>query len=117
MTHGLDPTEEYDGSITVRLLNDDAGTEEIACSSYEDAIDLVKTHQHSVTVAKIVDRDNGVVFTSAEMAIDDWERFWEQEKRRMSVHVDAYDCPHDSISCFADDLCLECQIDAVREQY
>ncbi|WP_121744655.1 hypothetical protein [Natronorubrum halophilum] len=117
MTHGLEPTEEYDGSITVRLLDDDAGMEEFDCSSYERAIELVRANQHSVTAAKIIDRDDDVVFTSVEMDIDDWESAWKREKRRLSVHVEAYDCPYDSVSCFADDLCVQCQIDAVREQY
>ncbi|WP_027119243.1 hypothetical protein [Natronorubrum tibetense] len=117
MTHGLEPTEEYDGSITVRLLDDDAETEEIDCASYERAIELVRERQHSVTVAKIVDRDGAVVFTSAEMDIDDWESVWQREKRSLSVHVEAYDCPYDDISCFADDLCVQCQIDNVRDQY
>ncbi|ADB62254.1 hypothetical protein Htur_3391 [Haloterrigena turkmenica DSM 5511] len=117
MTHGLEPTEEYDGSITVRLLDDESGTEEIRCSSYEDAIDRVKECQHAVTAAKIVAGDGSVVFTSADMDIDDWERVWRREKRRQSVQVEDHDCPHDSVSCFADDLCVQCQIDNVRDEY
>ena len=117
MTHGLEPTEEYDGSITVRLLDDESGTETRRCASYEEAIDLVKETQHAVTVAKIVDRDGAVVFTSAEMDIEDWETVWEREKRRLSVEVEEYDCPYDNIACFADDLCVQCQIDEVQEQY
>ncbi|MFA9427131.1 hypothetical protein [Natronorubrum sp. A-ect3] len=117
MTSGLDPTEEYDGSIRVRLLNDKSGTEELSCNSYEGAIDVVKENQYSVTVAKIVDRDGDVVFTSADMNIDDWESVWRQEKRRQSVHVEEYDCPYDSVSCFADDLCVQCKIDKVQNQY
>lgn len=115
MTTGLDPTEEYDGSITVRLLDDQSEVEEINCSSYEDAIEVVKENQYSVTAAKIVDRDN-VVFTSADMDIDDWVTAWRQEKRRQSVHVEEYDCPYDSVSCFADDLCVQCKIDKVQNQ-
>ncbi|WP_083866564.1 hypothetical protein [Natronococcus occultus] len=115
MTTGLDPTEEYDGSITVRLLDDQSGVEEINCSSYEDAIEVVKENQYSVTAAKIVDRDN-VVFTSADMDIDDWVTAWRQEKRRQSVDVEEYDCPYDSVSCFADDLCMQCKIDKVQNQ-
>ncbi|MDQ2051031.1 hypothetical protein RBH26_11120 [Natronolimnohabitans sp. A-GB9] len=117
MSDGLEPTEEYDGSITVRLLDDRAGREEIRCSSYERAIEHVKTREHSVTVAKIVDGSDSVVFTSAEMDIDDWERAWRREKRRQSVQVEDHDCPYDSVSCFADDRCVQCQIDAVRDQY
>ena len=117
MTSGLDPTEEYDGSITVRLLDDEIGTEDITCSSYQEAIEVVKDHQYSVTAAKIVDRDSDVVFTSADMDIDDWESVWRQEKRRQSVQVEEYDCPYDSVSCFADDLCVQCKIDKVQNQY
>lgn len=117
MAPGLDPTEEYDGSITVRLLDDQTGTEQISCRSYEEAIEIVKENQHSVTVAKIVDGDQNVVFTSAEMDIDDWESVWRREKRRQSVSVEEYDCPYDSVSCFADDLCVQCQIDKVQRQY
>lgn len=117
MTAGLDPTEEYDGSITVRLLDDHAGTEQINCSSYDEAIEIVKENQYSVTVAKIVDRDNNVVFTSADMEIEDWESVWRQERRRQNVTVEEYDCPYDSVSCFADDLCVQCKIDKVQNQY
>ena len=117
MAHGLEPTEEYDGAITVRLLDDETGTEVIRCSSYEDAIDRVKDRQGSVTVAKIVDRDGEVVFTSADMDIDDWESIWRRERRRQSVQVEEHDCPYDSVSCFPDDLCVQCQIDEVRDGY
>ena len=117
MTGGLDPTEEYDGSITVRLLDDNSRTEEIRCSSYYDAIDVVKEHQYAVTAAKIIDRDGDVVFTSADMDIDDWEVEWEHAKRRLSVNVEEYDCPYDNVACFADDLCVQCKIDKVQNQY
>lgn len=115
MTHGLEPTEEYDGSIVVRLLDDKNGREEIRCQSYEDAIAAVKANRHSVTAAKIVDRNGNVVFTSAEMDIDAWETEWERAKRRLSVDVEEYDCPYDNVACFADDLCVDCQIDRVQE--
>ncbi|RZV12632.1 hypothetical protein BDK88_0052 [Natrinema hispanicum] len=119
MTSGLDPTEVYDGSITVRLLDDQTGTETVTCSSYEEAIEVVKENHYSVTVAKITDRDDDddVVFTSADMDIDNWESIWRQEKLRQSVNVDEYDCPYDSVSCFADDLCVQCKIDKVQDQH
>ena len=117
MTRGLEPTEEYDGSITVRLLDDESGTEDIRCSSFEDAIERVKEHQYSVTAAKIIDGDGTVVFTSADMDIDDWESVWRRELRRQSVQVEDHDCPYDSVACFADDLCVRCQIDNVRDGY
>lgn len=117
MGGGLEPTEKYDGTIRVRLLDDTAETTEIRCASYHDAIDVVKDRHCSVTAAKIIDRDDDVVFTSAEMDIDDWAREWEHAKRSFSVTVDAYDCPYDNIACFADDLCVQCKMDTVQEQY
>ncbi len=117
MPGGLDPTEEYDGSITVRLLDDDAEAREIRCSSYYDVIDIVDEHQYSVTAAKIVDRDGDVVFTSADMKLKDWVSEWEHAKRSLSVNVDEYDCPYDNIACFDDDLCVQCKMDKVQNQY
>ncbi|RZV08061.1 hypothetical protein BDK88_3023 [Natrinema hispanicum] len=116
MRSGLDPTEVYDGSITVRLLDDRTGTETVACSSYEEAIEVVKENQQSVTVAKISNRNTDVVFTSPDMDIDDWESIWHREKLRQSANGDEYDCPYDSVSCFADDLCVQCEIDKVQRQ-
>ncbi|MDS0477202.1 hypothetical protein [Natrinema sp. 1APR25-10V2] len=117
MPGGLDPTEEYDGSVTVRLLDDSSGTREIQCSSFCAAIETVEEHQYSVTVAKIIDRDDNVVFTSADMDIDDWKTEWEHAKRSLSVDVDEYDCPYDDIACFADNLCVQCKMDKVQSQY
>ncbi|MCU4743737.1 hypothetical protein [Natronoglomus mannanivorans] len=116
MPSGLEPTEEYDGRITVALLEDSGESERVQCSSYERAIELVEEHQATVTVAKIVDRDGDVVFTSAEMDIETWAREWEHAKRRLSVDVEEYDCPYDDRACFADDLCVQCQMDAIRER-
>lgn len=114
MTGGLDPTEEYDGSVTVRLFDDDGSRERIQCPSYRKAIDVVKEEQESTTVVDIVDRDGAVVYTSDEMNIDNWEREWEQAKRSISVDVEEYDCPHDNVACFADDLCVQCKLDKVQ---
>ncbi|MFC4541425.1 hypothetical protein ACFO5R_05735 [Halosolutus amylolyticus] len=117
MTSGLDPTESYDGRITVLVLEDEGRRERIRCSSYEAAIETAKEAAPSATAVKIVDRDDEVVFTSAEMDIDDWASEWRHAKRRLSVDVEAYDCPYDSVGCFADDRCVQCQIDRVQEQY
>ncbi|GAB6878146.1 hypothetical protein JCM17823_04200 [Halorubrum gandharaense] len=116
MTDYLEPTEEYDGRIRVTLLADGSGKRVRPCSSYSRAIELVKQHQHDVTVAKIVDRDGDVVFTSADMDIDVWESVWENEKRRQSVNVGERDCPYDSISCFFDDRCVQCKMDKLQGQ-
>ncbi|WP_238478956.1 hypothetical protein [Natranaeroarchaeum sulfidigenes] len=117
MTDRLDPTEEYDGTVTVRLLDDDEGVDELTCSSFREAIGKIKTHMDAVTAAKIVDRDDEVVFTSREMNIEDWEREWHRAKRSLSVDIDEHDCPHDNVACFADDRCVECRMDRVQEQF
>lgn len=117
MSNSPDPTEEYDGSITVLLLDDRTGREEISCSSFKQAIQIVKDKQDSVTAAKIIDRDDDIVFSSVEMNIEQWETIWKKEKRRLTVDVEEYDCPYNNISCFADDLCVQCKMDKVQDQY
>nr|WP_241430981.1 hypothetical protein [Halorubrum kocurii] len=114
MTNHIEPTEEYDGRIRVKLVDDHADTRVIPCSSYTEAITLVKEHQHEVTTAKIIDREQEVVFSSADMDIDVWESIWKNEKRRLSVNVEDRDCPYDNVSCFFDDLCVQCKMDKLR---
>ena len=92
-------------------------TQRKTCSSYEEAIDLVKRHQASATAVKIEDRDGEIVFTSDEMEIEQWEIQWKHAKRRLSVDVDEYECPYDNVACFEDDLCVQCQMDKVQENY
>ncbi|WP_416841317.1 hypothetical protein [Haloferax sp. DFSO52] len=116
-TDALRPSETYDGRITVRLMDDEDGVEEVRCSSYTDAIELVRENQDNVAAAKIIDRDDDVVFTSAEMDIDVWEAAWENEKRSMRVSVEPHDCPYESISCFANDLCVQCQMDEIQSRW
>lgn len=41
----------------------------------------------------------------------------EHAKRRLSLDVEEYDCPYDNVACFADDLCVQCEIDNVQNQY
>jgi len=117
MADGLEPTERYDGTVTVHILSDDERTERKTCSSYEAAIDLVKRHRKSATAIKIEDRDGEIVFTSAEMDIEQWEIQWKHAKRRLSVDADEHECPYDNVACFEDDLCVQCQMDQVQENY
>lgn len=117
MTHGMNPTEEYDGTITVHVLMDKEERERIRCSSYEEAIETVKRKEESATVTKIEDRDERIVFASDEMDIRDWEVEWKKAKRRLSVNVEAHDCPYDNKACFSDDLCVRCKMDKVQNQY
>ena len=116
-TDSLRPTETYDGRVTVRLMDDEDGVKEVHCSSYADAIEVVKEHRDDVAAAKIIDRDDDVVFTSAEMDIDVWESMWEKEKRSLRVSVEEHDCPYDDISCFADDLCVQCKMDKIESRW
>lgn len=114
MSDGLNPTEEYNGGITVRLLDDEDGTDVIECSSYKEAIEVVKEHRRSVTAAKIIGRGGEVQFTSANTDIETWERVWQREKRSLGVNVETYVCPYENISCFADDLCVQCKMDKLQ---
>lgn len=113
----MDPTESYDGRITVYLLRDTQKNKEIPCSSFREAITVVKEKRDSATVMKIADRDDEVVFSSDIVDIETWEKVWKNEKRRLSVEVEEYNCPYDSISCFADDLCVQCKMDKLQDEY
>ena len=117
MVRGLEPTEQYDGSITVRTFDDDGSRERIRCASYEEAIDVAKDERVSSEVLEIVGSDGDVVFDSAEMKLEDWEVEWKHAKRRLSVDVEKRECPYENRACFADDLCVQCQIDKVQDEY
>lgn len=114
MVRGLEPTEEYDGSVTVRLFDDDGGRDSVRCPSYEEAVEVAETERETSDVVEIVDRDGDVVFDSSDMEIENWEVEWRRARRRLSVDVEEYDCPYDDRACFADDLCVRCQIDKVQ---
>ncbi|WP_049926197.1 hypothetical protein [Natronomonas moolapensis] len=109
-------TESYDGSLTVRLLNNDEEKEDVRCSSYKEAIEVVMDNRYSTTVAKIIGKDGDVVFNSVDMDINDGETEWKHAKRRLSVKIEEYDCPHNSVACFADDLCVQCRMDKIQNQ-
>lgn len=113
MTWGLEPTETTDKRITVLVLRD-TERRRIDCGSYEDAIGVVKAEQSPDNVVKIETREGEIVFTSGEMDIEDWEQEWRREKRRMSVDIEVYDCPHESVGCVAEDLCVQCKIDKIQ---
>lgn len=117
MTDEHEPAETIETDIAVVLLSDEAGRERIQCGSYRAAIDTVKRELSESTTAKIESRDDEIVFTSAEMDVEDWENEWERAKRRQSVDVEEYDCPYDSVGCVADDLCVQCKMDRLQGQY
>ncbi len=74
MTDPMDPNESYDGRTRVHLLRDAGENEVIPCSSFTEAIEVVKEKRSYATVTKIVDRDDDVVFSSADVDIETWER-------------------------------------------
>ncbi|WP_225336474.1 hypothetical protein [Halomicrobium urmianum] len=117
MTGALESTESYDGSITVVSLDDSGERDRTTCSSYEDAIALMKTKQSSTTVVKIEDRNGEIVFSSAKTDIRQLERTWKREKRTLSVDVEERACPYDNVACFADDLCVQCEMDEVQRRH
>lgn len=117
MTAGMEPTETTDSQITVVVLEDSGGRDRVVCTSFEEAIGVVKDTADAGTVTKIENRNGEIVFDSQEMDIEDWENEWNRAKRRLSVDVEEYDCPYDNVGCVVDDLCVQCKMDAVQNQY
>jgi hypothetical protein len=117
MTRGLEPSEEFDGSITVHVLRDKEANEKVRCSSYKEAIGAVKSENRSAVATKIEDRDGEIVFNSDEMDIEDWVVEWENQKRSLSVNVEAHECPYDNVACVSDDLCVKCKMDKVQKEF
>lgn len=115
MADGIEPTETTDRAITVVAV-EEHGRERRDCSSYDEAIAAVKEILEPGVVAKIEARDGEVVFTSAEMSIDDWEVEWRQQKRHLSVDVPDHECPYGSVGCVFDDRCVQCKMDKVRRE-
>jgi len=111
-----EPTETYDGRITVAVLRDEGDSLRIRRSSYPDAIETVREHRSAAAAVKIVDADGEVVFSTETMDIDEWAVVWRREKRRAAGDVPDHDCPYDEIACVSDDLCVRCSIDKERER-
>ena len=104
----IQPTETTDRSIVVKLFRRDS-VERIDVQSIGDAIATVKAE--TADEAKILQNDEVVYASEQNGAIEDWERAWEHEKRRLSAEASAWDCPHGVEYCYEDDRCIDCQID------
>lgn len=115
MSEKHEPTEMIERAVTVILLGEEGTRERKRLPSYQEAIDEVKESVSEGVVAKIESEDDEVVFNSDEMDIHDWENEWERAKRSLAVDVDEYECPYDNISCFEDDLCVQCKMDSLQE--
>jgi len=117
MPAGMEPTETVDAKITVVVLEESGGRDRIHCVSFEEAIKVVKEQVTSNTFAKIENREGVIVFDSQDMDIENWENEWSRAKRQIGVDVEEYDCPYESVGCVADDLCVQCKMDAVQNQF
>lgn len=56
------------------MLYDAYDNEQLPCSSAREAITVVKEKREVATVTKIVDRDDEVVFSSADVDVEACER-------------------------------------------
>jgi hypothetical protein len=41
----------------------------------------------------------------------------EERETRLTVNVEAHDCPCDNKACLSDDLCVQFKMDKVQDQY
>lgn len=103
------PTETTGRSIVVKLFRRH-GVERAGVQSIDDAVTTVKAAS-DVDEAKILQDDEVVYHSERNGPIEDWERAWEREKRRLSAEASAWDCPHGVEYCYEDDRCIDCQID------
>ena len=106
------PTETTGRSITVKLFGRH-GVDAEAADSIADAVATVKAADSEE--AKILQNDAVVYHSERNGTIEDWEREYEREKRRLAADASAWDCPHGSDYCYEDDRCLDCQIDRATE--
>ncbi|WP_435119609.1 hypothetical protein [Halolamina sp. C58] len=105
----IPPTETTGRSIVVKLFRRHSIETESA-GSIADAIATVKAAA-DLDEAKILQDDEVVYHSERNGPIEDWERAWEREKRRLSAEESAWDCPHGVEHCYEDDRCIDCQID------
>ena len=105
----IPPTETTGRSIAVKLFRRH-GVETAPAGSITDAIATVKAAD-DLDEAKILQNDEVVYHSERNGSIEDWERAWEREKRRLSAEQSAWDCPHGVEHCYEDDRCIDCQID------
>lgn len=110
-----EPTETTRRPVTVILLHESGAHDRIEQSSYRAAVETVKERGSEAAAAKIEAADGEVVFRSDEMDIERWENEWKRAKRRLAVDVEEHECPYDAVGCFADDRCVQCQMDRVAE--
>ena len=103
------PTETTGRSIVVKLFRRH-GVESEPVDSITAAIETVKAAEE-LDEAKILQNDEVVYAAERNGSIEDWEREYEREKRRLSAEASAWDCPHGVEHCYEDDRCLDCQID------
>lgn len=105
----IQPTETTGRTISVKLFRRH-GVDTEQADSIADAIAAVKDAA-DLDEAKILQNDEVVYASERNGSIETWEREWEREKRRLSAEASTWDCPHGAEFCYADDRCIDCQID------
>ena len=105
----IQPTETTGRTISVKLFRRH-GVDTEQADSIGDAIATVKAASE-LDEAKILQNDEVVYASERNGTIEDWEREYEREKRRLSAEESAWDCPHGTEFCYADDRCIDCQVD------
>lgn len=105
----IEPTETTGRTISVKLFRrQGVDTEQVG--SIADAIATVKAAS-DLDEAKILQNDEVVYASERNGTIEIWEREYEREKRRLSAEASTWDCPHGAEFCYANDRCIDCQID------
>jgi len=117
MVRGHEPSEITDNHISVIVRRDSNATESIDCRSYEEAIDVVKDRVSSTTIVKIEAPDGETVFSSVNEHIEDWERGFERAKTQASMDFEEHECSYNNAGCMAGQLCGQCKMDKVRDQF
>jgi hypothetical protein len=105
----IEPTETTGRTISVKLFRRQ-GVDTDQVGSIDDAIATVKGAS-DLDEAKILQNDEVVYASERNGTIETWEREYEREKRRLSAEASTWDCPHGAEFCYADDRCIDCQID------
>lgn len=109
------PTETVGREIRVHVLSDH-NRERIAVGSIEEAISTVKRQSTVKTVARKIEVDGEIVYSSKRNGdIEEWERAYERAKMMMGADETVYECPYDTPGCYQDDYCFQCQMDRAQE--
>jgi len=106
----LEPCETINREIIVKVFSS-YNVNSINCSSVSEAIQEVKSHKDPyITSVKIILEDEVVYFSEKHGRIENWELEWERQKRILKEGESDWECPNGIVSCYENDLCLDCQL-------